>query len=98
MATVATVEVRVVVKEDTEILGIAGTTSEIKIADNEQTRNLEEEVVNNCETEHTTISAQDETTNIEKSENPNNVSLTFQFNKFPIALEYDLSLYLKSLE
>lgn len=61
-------------EEDQAVLGITGTISEMKIADNEQSRNLEDESVNSCENEYR--NTENETTNIQQLGNHDDVRLT----------------------
>ncbi|CAG9532453.1 unnamed protein product [Cercopithifilaria johnstoni] len=70
VATITTVEARMIMEEDPELMGIAGYFSEMKIIDNEQSRNLEDEIVNICESEYLNTFPQDETTNIQQLERP----------------------------
>ncbi|VDK70129.1 unnamed protein product [Litomosoides sigmodontis] len=70
MAAITRVEVRMVMREDTKLLGIAGTISEMKSAGNENARSLEDGVADISESECTTVSARHETTNIQKLDSP----------------------------
>lgn len=64
-------------KEDPEVLDTIDTISKMKIADNEQSRNVEDEAANIHESEYPKALPKDETTNIQQLKSPDDVSLIF---------------------
>ncbi|EFO28446.2 hypothetical protein LOAG_00042 [Loa loa] len=70
MAKRTTAEARMTREEDPEILDIIGTISKMKIVDNEQSRNAEDETVNIRENEYPKTSPRDEISNIKQLKSP----------------------------
>uniref|UniRef100_A0A0R3RQ78 Protein CASC3 n=1 Tax=Elaeophora elaphi TaxID=1147741 RepID=A0A0R3RQ78_9BILA len=67
----ASTEVQTAMKEDSEVLNITGSISEMKITDSEQFRNSKDEVSssNSSETEYSGTYSEDETTDIQQLKN-----------------------------